>query len=86
MKVLHNRQVHPFGIQPRILVLNSVRDLAAFMFSGTKSQVLGPLYDIVSVPLYTEWGFENWKGLLFRKWYGMSLNGKMDFTNNGERL
>ena len=29
MKVLHIRQVHPTGTQPRMLALNPVRDLAS---------------------------------------------------------
>ena len=82
---MHNRQVHPMGTQQRILVLNSVRDLAALIFSGIMAQTLGPLKDMVSVPLKTELGLVPWKGLLFRRLYGIFLRGKMDFTNSGER-
>ena len=53
INILHNLHVQPTGTQFRILVLNSERDLACFILSGTRLQILGPLKDIVSVPLKT---------------------------------
>ena len=50
---LHNLHVHPFGFHFLILSLNSFRDLDSLITVGTSSQVLGPLYLIVSVPYLT---------------------------------
>ena len=61
--VLHNLHMQPTGSQSRIL--KSERDLACFILSGTRLQILGALEDIVSVPLKTVWTFVNLKGLQF---------------------
>ena len=49
-KVLHNLHVQSDGFQPLIFALNDIRESESFMFSGTMSQIFGPLNLIVSVP------------------------------------
>ena len=48
LQSLHSQ---PFGSQFLIFTLNSFKDVAFFISSGTNSQVFGPLNERVSVPL-----------------------------------
>ena len=51
--VLHNLQLHPTGFQSFILCLKIARDFDSLISFGTSSHVFGPLYLIVSRPLFT---------------------------------
>ena len=51
--VLHNLQEQPDGFHFFILDLKIYNDFEFFMSSGTNSHVLGPLYLMVSKPLFT---------------------------------
>ena len=51
MYTLHNLHIHPSGFQHFILALNSTNDLDWLMSFGTRVHVLGPLKEIVAVPL-----------------------------------
>ena len=51
--ILHSLQVHPEGFQSFILDLNTDKDTESLISFGTNSHVFGPLYLIVSRPLFT---------------------------------
>ena len=63
--------MHPSGFHCFILALNSDRDFAFLMSSGTSYHVLGPLKLIVSVPWETVCTFEVLNSGSFRKLYGL---------------
>ena len=50
MYVVQILQVQPPGFQLLIRCLNSAKVIDCFIFAGTRTQILDPIYDMVYVP------------------------------------
>ena len=59
MYVLHSLHLQPSDFQSFIFILKADNDLEFLISAGTNSQVLGPLYLMVSKPLFIVLTFGN---------------------------
>ena len=75
--------MHPSGFQFLILALNSGREFEFLISAGKRAHVLGPLNEIVSVPLETVWIFEHLNAGWWRKLYGLTESGNISFIKGG---